>query len=490
MADTSEKTLVSHGKIYLTGSILRRCVSFIMLPIYTRCLTPSDYGIIELLTMVLDFVGIIIGLRVGQSIFRFYARYEHQKDKNEVITTAIYLVVFANTVGFFFLYLAGNYIAMAVFDDTVQKNYLFLFSLTLLMQGFIEIPMTYLRARRRPWHYVTFSITKLFIQLSMNIIFVVWLDMHVEGVIYSAIITSAVVGAMLAYYIVKDCGISFSIAKARHLVSFSFPLMLTSMITFYITFGDRYFLKHYMGLEEVGVYSLAYKFGFLLVFLVGSPFSAVWDIEKYEIAKKYNSQVVFKKVLINYSAIVVFVCIVISLFIKDVLQVMAAPSFWKAADIVPVILAAYVANIWGYYSNLGVFIKYRTIETTYGNLLAAIVITIGYYVLIPRFGGMGAAWATVLAFSTRWCWGYFRGKRLYDMGISWRYPFLLTVLWISVYGISKIGWEFPMGVRVAWNTMLLAVAAGAYLFTPLLPYDVRSTLRRFVKHPKMLFDIR
>jgi len=80
MPEKSGKKIISHGKIYLLGNILQRCVSFIMLPIYTRFLTPADYGTIELLSMILDFVGIILGLRIGQSIFRYYADYEKKKE--------------------------------------------------------------------------------------------------------------------------------------------------------------------------------------------------------------------------------------------------------------------------------------------------------------------------------------------------------------------------------------------------------------------------
>ena len=71
MTQTSKK-LISHGTVYFIGNILRYAISFVMLPIYTRFLTPADYGILELLSMVIDFSGIIFGLRVGQAIFRFY----------------------------------------------------------------------------------------------------------------------------------------------------------------------------------------------------------------------------------------------------------------------------------------------------------------------------------------------------------------------------------------------------------------------------------
>jgi len=78
------KTL-SHTGIYTLGTILRNAVSIVMLPIYTRYLTPEDYGVLELLSMVTDFVGIILCNRIGDAIFRYYSEAENIKDKNTVI---------------------------------------------------------------------------------------------------------------------------------------------------------------------------------------------------------------------------------------------------------------------------------------------------------------------------------------------------------------------------------------------------------------------
>ena len=62
---TNKSNIVSHSSIYMIGTILKRSVSLIMLPIYTRYLTPADYGVVELLSMLLDFAAIIFSARVG-----------------------------------------------------------------------------------------------------------------------------------------------------------------------------------------------------------------------------------------------------------------------------------------------------------------------------------------------------------------------------------------------------------------------------------------
>jgi O-antigen/teichoic acid export membrane protein len=484
MAKGSGNKIISHSTIYLAGNILQRCVSFVMLPVYTRFLTPSDYGTLELLSMILDFVGIILGLRIGQAIFRYYADYENKKDKNEIISTALWLVAALNVLGILLISLAANPLATMVFGNTGQVRNLLLFSLTLLMQGFFEIPLSYIRAQQRPGIYVSFSIAKLILQLGLNIFFVVYMKLHVEGVIYSTIISSFLMGSMLGFYALKNCGICFSIPKARQLISFSLPLIATGIIAFYITFGDRYFLRLYGGgLTEVGVYSLGYKFGFLLMFLIVGPFAGIWDSEKYIIAKEENAKETFQNIFIIYSTVVILACMVISVYVKDLLHVMSAPEFWGAAKIVPVVLGGYLANALLQYVNFGILLHNKTIEMTYGTLLAAAVISFGYVFLIPRYGGMGAAWATLFAFVSRTCWVYWRARRLYNMELRWKSVGILIGLWGGV-SVCSLNGPSDLIASLLFNSFLLVLIAVILIYLPILPDKLRKKAHTILRNPK------
>ncbi len=484
MSTDSRKKIASHGKIYLAGNILQRCVSFIMLPIYTRFLTPADYGTIELLSMVLDFVGIILGLRIGEAIFRFYLGYDNKFDKNEVISTALWLVAIINTVGVFFILISAKFVSTIVFGNADQTSNLLLFSLTLLMQGFVEIPMIYVRAQQRPWLFIMFSTIKLTLQLGLNIILIVYMRFRVEGVIYSAIISSLFMGCLLGLYTLQHCGLRFCVKKAKELITFSLPLIATSVVTFYITFGDRYFLRVYGGgLNEVGVYSFGYKFGFLLMFLVVMPFTSIWDSEKYNIAKKETAQKDFQNIFILYSTIAILACMFISVYVKNLLHFISAPAFWDAAQVVPVILCAYLANAISEYVNMGILLRQKTIEITYGTLLAAAIVSLGYLLLIPRYGAMGAAWATFFAFASRTIWIYWRAKHLYDMNLRWKSAGLLIGIWAIVYICSALG-PANLVASILLNSFLLVMVIIVLLLTPVLPSELREKAILILRNPR------
>ena len=312
--------IISHGAIYLFGNILRRTVSFIMLPIYTRYLTTADYGTIELVSMAIDLVSIVLGLRIGEAVFKFYSDYEDPHDKKEVISTSIWLVLALNCLGVSIVAVFAKPLSVFIFGSGNVASYLAIFSLTLVFQAFVEIPMLFIRAQQRPWIFVIFSTSQLVLQLSLNISLVVIEQMHVAGVIYSAVFSAGTMAVALAAYTLPRTGIRFSLTKARELVSFSIPMVLTSIMAFYMTFGDRYFIRKYWGIDEVGIYSLGYKFGFLLGFIAVGPFFNIWDSEKYKIYKRKEAKETYQKVFLSFSSFLLFVAIGISLFSKDVID--------------------------------------------------------------------------------------------------------------------------------------------------------------------------
>ena len=477
--------IISHGSVYLFGNILRYAISFVMLPIYTRLLTPADYGIIELLSMVIDFSGIIFGMRVGEAIFRFYLDYEDRKKKNQVISTAMILTIILSIFGFILITISSGMLSNLIFGSENYRILLCIFSLTLLFSPFTEIPMTFIRAQQRPWLFVCISALKMFIALSLNIYFVVLKKMGVPGVVYSAVISSGFMAILLSLYSFYQTGGKFSLKTAKILISFSYPLVLTGIISYYITFGDRYFLNYYGTLSDVGLYSLGYKFGFLLSFIGTGPFSSIWESERYRLLKRNDAKDIFQQVFNFYSAYTIIIVVLIAIFSKYVLMIMANPEFWEASKIVPIILFAYFFQGWTGYCNLGIMIEKKTFIITKSVLLAAFVITILYYFLIPEFGAMGAATSTLIAFVTRFLYIHWNSVKLYNMHLKWGkvlmlFPPCIIVITISAYGPNS------MLLSLLLNIALSVILIYSFTIIPFFPTKQRYKLRKLFFKPWML----
>jgi O-antigen/teichoic acid export membrane protein len=456
-----------------------------MLPIYTRYLSPADYGLLELLSMVIDFVSLIFGMQVGHAIYRYYANYEDLKDKHEVISTSMLLILGSSFVGMLLIQLLSKPLSGLVFGNLEHIRLLMLFSFTLVLNGMTMIPLLFIRAIQRPWIFLAFSMAKLCLQLSLNIYFVVGLGMKAEGVVYSALISGMIMSVALSWYTFSITGIRWASTKAMEIVRFSFPLIWSGLLSFFLTFGDRYFLRLFSGVDAVGVYSLAYRFGFLLHFVIVGPFGNIWSSEMYHVAKRKNGIVTIQKVFLVFSAVLVTCALGLSLFVSELLIVMSDPQFWPAARIVPVILAAYVLQGWSWYVGFGVLVKERPVVRTYANIAAVVVILPGYLVLIPQFGAMGAAWATLVAFTARFSFLHWQTKKIYDMRLPWGRVIPLAGIALGTVVISLAG---PQGFwpALALDTALFCSYCVLFFMLPILPPDTRQMLLANILRPKRI----
>lgn len=461
------KNNISHAGIYMIGDILRRSVSLIMLPIYTRYLSPADYGAVELLSMLIDFALIIFGARIGQAIFRFYCTAESKEDKGDIIASSLFLGLILNGIGFIVIVIFSERLAVAIFADIIFENYIVLFSITMLLLPFSEIPLTHIRAEKKPWLFFAFSILKLILQLGLNIYFVVYQEMHVEGVILSALISSAIMSVMLTTYSISKVGLRPKKEVCKRLFSFSLPLKLAAIGSFYLTFGDRYILNIYTDLTQVGIYSLGYKFGFVFMLLTWSPFEKMWDAEKYTIYKKPLAKQNYQRIFLYISSIMIFIGLCISLFTKDLLMIMSAPEFFSAYKIVPIIILAYIFQAWTKYCDLGILLQEDTKQIAYAEMFSAIIITVAYFTLIPVYGLYGAAWSTVVGFVARFYWVNRKGKQAYDMELPWGRVIFTLILAALIVAVSMFVPE-DIGLSIFLRVVLVALFIIIFFTMPIL----------------------
>ena len=167
---TSEvKVLARHGSVYGLATLLHRMISFIMLPIYTRYLSPADYGVLELIYLTTNIIAMVIGLRIEAAVSRFYFDYEDLEERNKVISTG--------TVGYGMI-AGGLILAMIPFSgfmathilDQPDQGALFTIAIITLAVGILEpIGYAWLRVTHRSFTLMIVRVITTLVTLGMNI---------------------------------------------------------------------------------------------------------------------------------------------------------------------------------------------------------------------------------------------------------------------------------------------------------------------------------
>ncbi len=457
------RTLGRHAAIYGIGNMLSKLTSFIMLPIYTRYLAPADYGVLELTSMTLDFLAIIMGLNVSASVYRFFAEENSKDGRDLVMSTAalgkIGTALMIAAVGF----VISPWLSSVVTPERGHPDYFRLFFLIFIMQSAEVVPFLLCRALHRSVLVVGINFARLLALVSLNIVFVVHMEMGVTGILLSNLIVSTIIAALMVRYLFKSTGVRFSGKLFLEMTRFSFPVGFVSLGNFFLVFSDRYFLNHYVGPAAVGVYALAYRFGFVLAAFVGTPFHQIWGPERFQIANRANAQVIFRRVFLYFNIAMGCTALFIALFVRDMLKVMSDPNFWSAYAVVPLILVAQILHQWTAYNNLGLLITKKTKKFAWGSAVAIPSVLILNYLLIPRYGVWGAAIATIIAYVLRFLVIQMHSQREYRIHYDWmRIGKLYAILGGAVV-VREVFGNLQIVPSVALCILLAVVAlAGVY----------------------------
>jgi O-antigen/teichoic acid export membrane protein len=315
--------------------------------------------------------------------------------------------------------------------------------------------MSFLRARQRSTLVVSAGLVSLFLSLLFNIYFIAIRHSGVVGVLYSSLISSTVVTIPLAIQTIRHVKLSFSYSKLKGIVTFGAPLIITSAAAFTVNFSDRFFLRHFSTLSTVGIYALGYKFGFMLSLLVVQPFDMIWQARIYDIAKRDTSGEMFARLFEYYYFVLVTAALVFSICIKELLSLIATSDFQAAYKVVPIVALAYVFQGTNRFFLAGTYIAKKTMHLgPVGVASAAANIGLNL-LLIPRYGMLGAAWATAFSFLFMSALSLVVSQRVY------RIPYVFTRV-VTLLGFAVL--VYLVSSLVAFPSLALQISLKLVLF--------------------------
>jgi O-antigen/teichoic acid export membrane protein len=146
----------------------------------------------------------------------------------------------------------------------------------------------------------------------------------------------------------------------------------------------------------VGIYSLGYKFAMMLSFLIGQPFFLIWSTRHYQVIDEEDGERIYARIGTYLAMILIFAALGLSLVIPAVMQIVPSEKYLTAHLVVPIIVLGYVFRELSDFFRGILFITKRTTLVGLTVALTAVVSTLLYGVLIPRYSLIGAAVATLI----------------------------------------------------------------------------------------------
>lgn len=418
--------------IYGLGYFLSKGIALVMLPIYTHYLPPSDYGILEVLELTTYIVSLILGAGLTQAMVRFYHEHHDAHSRNLAVSS-----VFIATTALFLVALAGlipvsGTLSGLIFKSPGYSGLFVLVFISMLMHEVIDVSMTYFRILERPVRFISFSTVHLLLSLSLNILFIVGLAMGMKGVLIGGLISSSVIATVLSVFLVREVGFGFSWKILLPMLKYGFPLVGTWLGMYVINFSDRFALQrllpHDTALSQVGIYSLAYKFGMLPSVLILSPFLMLWSPKQFQIVKEPDAERVFARVFTYFWVVLLFFGLGLSVLAGDIIWLIADPAYHDAARYIPLLAFSYMCYGAYSYMQFGILYQKKTRLLALVTLSMAVLNVALNLILIPIFGVMGSALATFAAIFLMTGVALLLSQRLYHIPYEYLRLTKMTVL--------------------------------------------------------------
>jgi O-antigen/teichoic acid export membrane protein len=459
----AKRSFLRHALLYGLSSALVQAGGVVLVPLYTRCLTPEDFGAMEVVGRCAEMAGTLLligGLRQG--LLTFYQQGKSDAERDRVFRATLILLLGVCVLGgALFMAMAGPVCGLFQKGDgpAVGAGLLRLAVLAVLLEPLTLMPMALLQARLQSAAFVAVTASQFVVRVAVCVVLVVWLRWGAAGVYTASALTGGAYGVVLCLRELLRGGAWPTLRHLGGLLRFALPMLPVGLCFFILQYGDRFFLLRGYGPAAVGVYGLGYKVALAVSTFSLAPLYMVWNARMFKAAEAPDAPQVFGRMFTRILAAYLLVGLAACLFRDEAAAVLGGARYAGASSIVAPVVLAGLFQAAASLMDAGFYVRRRTGPKLWVTLAATAVILVLYAVLIPAYGAMGAALATVAGFAFLALGTYWATQRIFRVEYEWGRLIDLVGLAAGLYMASRF---LP---PVWWS---VAVRAGLWLLWPAL----------------------
>lgn len=386
--------LIKNIGLFTLSSFAAKLISFVFLPLYTYYLTTEEYAVIDLANVMQSLLWPVLSLSISEAMLRYALDQKYEKKK--IISSSIAVII----PGLILLCVVFPWIKVGNALDLYKTECLIYF-ICVSLNTFFSV---YSRAVDKVSLMVINSTISCFVIAILNIIFLTIFDMGLRGYFLALILGNAIsVCSYLYFGKIQDVFAFKYIDKAlcKEMICFSIPLIPNAIFWWINSSLDKIYITAMLTLSEVGLYSVASKIPTLLT-TVTSIFQQAWSISAIKEYDSEQNEGFFSNVFNVYCFMVAICTVMLIALTKFFATILFSNEFYYAWSIVPVlIMAFYYSSLNIYYGSIFTAAK-KTNVILYTTGLGALVNAILNYIMIVKFGLIGAAIATCISNAIVW----------------------------------------------------------------------------------------
>ncbi len=461
---------------YAASLFFERSLAFFLLPLYTRAMAPSEYGAYAVLMLFVSLATFVVSLGLENGLLRFSA----DDGAAPAIAGTVWTGMLASAaICSVALWTLASPVSRVLFFDAEHRTWIRLSAVLLFLDTGSRFLFYRLLGLSRARTYFWLALLRGLVTVAANILLVGVFGAKVEGILWSHIAAALAVLACACAFPGLRFPRAFHRDVLRRLIRFGVPVMATSLLLTLLNALDRYLLQAMASAEEAGLYTVAYRIGFVMAMTATAFHMAAVPAVARASQRGEDVDRLFAKLTDFLFGINAVLALGVGMFVPGLVRIrlfghaLVDPAYGAALPVVPWILLGYWC--YGFYVNFGIVLyhaeKTGLLTAAAGSALAVNVAA--NLVLIPRWGMVGAAVSTAAAYSFLGLFLYIVTRRLRP-GISYRWvrmaavgtaavlayagttrsgihawPLRAAVFLLTGFGAALVlGWE---EIKRAWN---------------------------------------
>ena len=471
------KKLAGQTAVYGLSSIVGRFLNYLLVPIYTHVLNPTEYGASSWFYAIAAFVGVIYTYGMETAFFRFTQKEESDKDKvfsTAAISVALTSLIFSGLIIFFAT-------PLSIWTKNAGRElYFIFFAIIFAADAITTIPFARLRQQNEPLRFAMLRLLSIAVNIGLNLLFYIAIPflstrgllapLDTAGVsikwMFVANVMSSIV--ILPFFMKELKLLTLGLDKIlwREMIIYAYPLIFMGLAGMINETIDRVLLKLMIvdqayAEAQIGIYSANYKLSIIItLFIQAFRFGA--EPFFFAKAKAEDSRIVYARVMQYFMLVCATIFVGVLLYL-DIFKYFIGKNFHEGLTVVPILLMANVCL--GAYYNLSIWYK-LTDKTKLGaivSLIGAAITLILNWLWIPTMGYVGCAWATLICYFSMAAISFSLGQKHYPVPYPTRRIASYLALALTAYFSSEMlseTFELSTIVRLSVNTLIFA----AYLF--------------------------
>ena len=434
------KELSKDTAIYGISTVIGRLFGFILIPFLTQFFTRDQMGVYGNIYAYIAFLNIFYIYGMDAAFLKYFSVAKKEDERDIFSTPYIFVGITSLLFTLILLYFRTD-IAAAMKVPEHYWRLLYYMIFILLFDTLALIPFAHLRLQRKAGKFAWIKITNISVNLLANIVLVWGFRFDIDAIFISNLIASALAFLLLLPEIMKYLHFKIDAVRLKRMLNFALPYLPAALASVTVQVIDRPILTYLTDDATVGVYTTNYKLGISMMLYVGM-FQYAWQPFFLNNAKEKNAKEIFARVLTLFMIVGSILVVGISLFVNDIAsfefmpgKTLIAQRFLEGLPIVPIILLSYLFH--GMYINFtaGIFIQEKTKYFPVVTITGAIVNVAFNLWAIPKWGIMGAAYATLASYMVNAFLLYVFAQKFYPIKYEYRKIIMLFVL-IAIAGAA------------------------------------------------------